>query len=170
VIVSGSGRLELERAIFRTPAVRTIVITTSPGKNELIRRGATTLGSVEIHALNSSSGTIAPLAILQLLHSRFGIQTLLHEGGPTLFGQFLAAELVDELFLTLSPQIAGRKGDAIRPALVEGVRFVPDHAPWFQLLSVRQKAEHLYLRYRHTGVALRCRKPKLRSGDGATER
>jgi len=29
---------------------------------------------------------------------------LLHEGGPTLFGQFLAAEAVDELFLTLSPQ------------------------------------------------------------------
>jgi riboflavin biosynthesis pyrimidine reductase len=140
----------LERAIFRTPAVRTIVITTSPGKNELMRRSATTLGSVEIFALNSNSGSIAPQAILQLLHSRFGVQTLLHEGGPTLFGQFLAAELVDELFLTLSPQIAGRKGDAIRPALVQGVQFVPDHAPWFQLLSVRQKAEHLYLRYRHT--------------------
>jgi riboflavin biosynthesis pyrimidine reductase len=152
VVVSGSGRLELERAIFHTPAVRTLVITTSQGKDELMRRGATTLGSVEIHALNANSGGIAPQAILQLLHSRFGVQTLLHEGGPTLFGQFLAAELVDELFLTLSPQIAGRTGDAIRPALVQGVQFVPDRAPWFQLLSVRQKAEHLYLRYRHTGV------------------
>jgi riboflavin biosynthesis pyrimidine reductase len=68
----------------------------------------------------------------------------------SLFGQFLAAELVDELFLTLSPQIAGRKGDAIRPALVQGVQLVPDRAPGFQLHSVRQKAEHLYLRYRHT--------------------
>ena len=76
---------------------------------------------------------------------------LLHEGGPTLFGQFLSAEAVDELFMTLSPQIAGRKADAIRPALVQGVEFVPERAPWFQLLSVRQKAEHLYLRYRRTG-------------------
>jgi riboflavin biosynthesis pyrimidine reductase len=73
---------------------------------------------------------------------------LLHEGGPTLFGQFLAAEAVDELFMTLSPQIAGRQADAVRPALVQGVEFVPDWAPWFQLLSVKQNAEHLYLRYR----------------------
>jgi riboflavin biosynthesis pyrimidine reductase len=75
------------------------------------------------------------------------VQTVLHEGGPTLFGQFLAAEAVDELFLTLSPQIAGRKGDPIRPALVQGVEFVPDSAPRFQLVSVKQKDAHLYLRY-----------------------
>ena len=147
VIVSGSGKLELERAIFRTPAMRAIVITTSDGRDELTRRGATSLSSVEIHASNSSGDSIAPPAILELLHSQFGVQTVLHEGGPTLFGQFLAAEAVDELFLTLSPQIAGRKGDPIRPALVQGVEFVPDSAPRFQLVSVKQKDAHLYLRY-----------------------
>jgi riboflavin biosynthesis pyrimidine reductase len=148
VIVSGSGQLELKRAIFRTPAIRTVVITTSAGRDELTRRGASTLGPVEIHALNSSRGSIAPRAILKLLQSRFGIKRLLHEGGPTLFGQFLAAEAVDELFLTLSPQIAGRKGDATRPAVVEAVEFVPDSAPWFQRVSVKEKAAYLYLRYR----------------------
>jgi riboflavin biosynthesis pyrimidine reductase len=148
VIVSGSGRLELERAIFRTPAIRTVVITTAAGRDELTRRGATTLGSVEIHALNSNSGSIVPRAILQLLRSRFGVKLLLHEGGPTLFGQFLAAEAVDELFLTLAPQIAGRKGDPIRPAIVQGVDFVPALAPWFQIASVKEKGSNLYLRYR----------------------
>ena len=152
VIVSGSGRLEWERAIFRMPGMRTVVITTSAGRDELTRAGATTLGCVEIRALPSSSGRIAPLSMLRLLNLQFGIRMLLHEGGPTLFGQFLAAEAVDELFLTLSPQIAGRTGEAIRPGLVQGVKFVPDSAPWFQLLSLKQKAEHLYLRYRRTGV------------------
>jgi riboflavin biosynthesis pyrimidine reductase len=150
VIVSGSGQLELDRAIFRTPAMRTLVITTSSGRDELMRRGAATLGSVEVHALDSSSGNIAPLAILQLLQSQFGIKTLLHEGGPSLFGQFLAADAVDELFLTLSPQIAGRNGDATRPAVVQGVEFLPDSAPRFQMLSVKQNAAYLYLRYRRT--------------------
>jgi riboflavin biosynthesis pyrimidine reductase len=150
VIVSGSGRLELERAIFRTPAMRTVVITTSAGRDELTRRGAANLASVEINALNSSSGRIAPRAILQLLQSRFGVKTLLHEGGPTLFGQFLAAKAVDELFLTLSPQIAGREGDPTRPAVVQGVQFEPDSAPWFQMVSVKEKAAYLYLRYRQT--------------------
>jgi riboflavin biosynthesis pyrimidine reductase len=148
VIVSGSGQLELERAIFRTPAIRTVVITTSAGRDELTRRGVSTLGSVEIHALKSRSGSIAPRAILELLQSQFGVKTLLHEGGPTLFGQFLAAEVVDELFLTLSPQIAGRKGDVTRPAIVQGVEFVPGSAPWFQMVSVKEKAAYLFLRYR----------------------
>ena len=150
VIVSSGGQLELERAIFRTPAMRTVVITTSAGRDELTRRGAAALDSVEVRALNSSSGSIAPREILQLLQSQFGVKTLLHEGGPTLFGQFLAADAVDELFLTLSPQIAGRERDVTRPALVQGVQFMPDSAPWFQMISVKQQAAHLYLHYRRT--------------------
>jgi riboflavin biosynthesis pyrimidine reductase len=150
VIVSGSGKLELERAIFRTPAMRTVVITTLAGGDELTRRGAATLSSVEVCALNSSSGSIDPLAILELLQAQFSVSTVLHEGGPTLFGQFLAAEAVDELFLTLSPQIAGRKADSARPGVVQGVEFVPDSAPRFQTLSVKAKNAYLYLRYRRT--------------------
>lgn len=153
VIVSGSGQLQLERAIFRTPAMRTVVITTSAGRDELTRRGAAMLSSVEVRALNSksgnsSSGSIDPLAILELLQAEFGVKTLLHEGGPKLFGQFLAAEAVDELFLTLSPQIAGRSGDSARPAIVQGVGFVPDSAPRLQMLSAKANAAFLYLRYR----------------------
>ena len=149
-IVSGSGQLELERAIFQTPAMRTVVITTSAGRDELTRRGFATLDSVEVHALSSSGGSIAPQAILELLESQFEVKTLLHEGGPTLFGQFLAADAVDELFLTLSPQIAGRERDATRPAVVQGVQFLPDSAPWFQMVSVKEHAAYLYLRYRRS--------------------
>jgi riboflavin biosynthesis pyrimidine reductase len=147
VIVSGSGRLGLERAIFRTPTMRTVVITTSAGRDALEKAGAAKLTSVQIQALDSSDGTIAPGAILRLLYTHLGVRRLLHEGGPSLFGQFLAAESVDELFLTLSPQIAGRKVDTARPGIVRGVEFMPAGAPWFHLLSVKQMAEHLYLRY-----------------------
>lgn len=151
VVVSGSGKLQLERAIFRTPEMRTLVITTAAGKGLLAKAGAAKLPSVEIHALDTTDGMVTPLAILQLLHTEFGVQKLLHEGGPTLFGQFLAAETIDELFLTLSPQIAGRGLDALRPALVQGTEFLPDCAPRFQLFSIKQRAEHLFLRYQHTG-------------------
>jgi riboflavin biosynthesis pyrimidine reductase len=100
--------------------------------------------------LNSSSGSIDPPAILELLQAQFGVSRVLNEGGPTLFGQFLAAGAVDELFLTLSPQIAGRKGDSDRPAIVEGVEFVPDSAPRLQMLSAKSKDAFLYLRYRRS--------------------
>ena len=149
VIVSGSGKLDLERAIFQSPEVRTVVMTSSAGKDALTMAGATSLPSVQIHALDTSGGTITPLSILQLLYARHGVRRLLHEGGPSLFGQFMAAEAVDELFLTLSPNVAGRTSDVMRPALVEGTRFMPESAPRFQLRSVKESADHLYLRYRH---------------------
>lgn len=151
VIVSGSGRLELGRAIFQTPEVRAIVITTSAGREELVKAGVTQLRSVDIQAIDSKSGNIDPQAILHLLQSQFGIRTILHEGGPSLFGQFLAAEMVDELFLTLAPQIAGRSVRTARPGIVEGVEFQPGTSPWFQLVAVKQRGEHLYMRYRRTG-------------------
>jgi riboflavin biosynthesis pyrimidine reductase len=152
VIVSGSGKLELGRAVFRTPGVRTVVITTSAGRDALAKAGASELPTVQIYALDTNGGTIAPSEILRLLYVEFGVRRLLHEGGPTLFGQFMAAEAVDELFLTVSPQIAGRTSDVMRPALVQGVEFMPACAPWFELLSVKQSADHLYLRYQRTGV------------------
>lgn len=151
VVVSGSGKLELDRAIFRTPAVPAVVLTTPAGKDSLTTAGATNLPSVQIHALDSSSGALDPIAMLRLLHSQLGVRRLLHEGGPTLFGDFMAAQAVDELFLTLSPQIAGRNSEAMRPALVQGLAFVPEQAPWFQLLSLKQSSDHLYLRYRRNG-------------------
>ncbi len=149
VVVSGSGKLELERAIFRTAGIPTVVITTPTGRDALAKAGAMQLPSIQIHTVDVEGGTISPLTMLQLLYVQHGVRRLLHEGGPTLFGQFLAAEAVDELFLTLSPQIAGRGEDAIRPSIVQGTEFIPATAPWFQLLSVKQSAEHLYLRYRH---------------------
>jgi riboflavin biosynthesis pyrimidine reductase len=150
VVVSGSGRLELGRAVFRTPAVRTVIITTPHGRDELVKAGASSLSSVEIHALDAPGGSIASLVMLQFLRSQFGVKIVLHEGGPTLFGQFLGAEAIDELFLTLSPQIAGRATNTIRPGFAEGVEFLPNSAPWLGLLSVKERGEHLYLRYRHT--------------------
>src|SRR5918998_1150655 len=46
-----------------------------------------------------------------------GVRALLCEGGPTLNRALLAQGLVDELFLTLSPQLTGEPG---APRIVEG--------------------------------------------------
>jgi diaminohydroxyphosphoribosylaminopyrimidine deaminase/5-amino-6-(5-phosphoribosylamino)uracil reductase len=44
-----------------------------------------------------------------------GVQTLLLEGGPTLAGAFLAADLVDKLLVFVAPTIAGEGGGPIAP-------------------------------------------------------
>jgi 5-amino-6-(5-phosphoribosylamino)uracil reductase len=74
-----------------------------------------------------------------------GFVRLLHEGGPRILAQFAAADLVDELCLTVSPLIAG--GDAPRimngPGVLDPTRFAP--------LSVLEEDGFLFMRYVRAG-------------------
>ncbi len=146
VIVSGSGDVDLQRTVFHTGAVKTLIVT-SPKGTELLAKNAVTLTSAEVKAIEDDEGRIAPAAILKLLRDEFGVKILLHEGGPALFGDFLAHGCVDELFLTVAPQFAGRDAKRQRPGIVAGTEFLPQTAPWLELSNVKQSASHLYLRY-----------------------
>jgi riboflavin biosynthesis pyrimidine reductase len=64
-----------------------------------------------------------------------------------MFGSLVASRLVDELFLTVSPVLAGR-GSTARLGLVEGVELVPQTRIAGGLRSVRTHGSHLFLRYR----------------------
>jgi riboflavin biosynthesis pyrimidine reductase len=147
VVVSRSGDVDLQRAVFRTPSVRTLVVTSSPGRELLAKNGVAARASVEVRVIEGEGGKISPPSILKLLHDEFGVKRLLHEGGPTLFGDFLAHGCLDELFLTVAPRLAGRDAGRPRPGMVAGVAFPPQTAPWLELMTVKQCASHLYLRY-----------------------
>ena len=41
---------------------------------------------------------------------------------------------VDELFLTIAPQLAGRN-----PGLIAGVEFLPEAAPWLDIVSMKEQ-------------------------------
>jgi riboflavin biosynthesis pyrimidine reductase len=55
--------------------------------------------------------------------------------------------LVDELFLTLSPLLAGRSAADQRLSLVEGTALLPRSGIGCRLLTLRQAGSHLFLRY-----------------------
>jgi riboflavin biosynthesis pyrimidine reductase len=84
-------------------------------------------------------------AALDVLRGR-GCSVILTEAGPSLFGSFVASGLVDELFLTVSPVLAGRAATS-RLGLVEGVELVPQTRVAGRLRSVRTHGSHLFLRY-----------------------
>ena len=69
------------------------------------------------------------------------------EGGPRLMGDFFAEQCLDELFLTLAPQVAGRDAARDRPGLVAGHTFAPERPLWGTLVSVKRAGSHLFLRY-----------------------
>ena len=86
----------------------------------------------------------SPAAALADLRAR-GVRALLSEGGPTLFGGFLEAGLVDELFLTLAPMATG---DETEISILRGGRLA-DPAQ-FELRWVLRADDELFLRYAST--------------------
>ena len=146
VVVTGTGDLELASAVFHTPRTRVLILTTEHGKRRLSQSGSEALASVEVKALPAAEKGISPSAMLTWLR-RAGVELLLLEAGPTLFGEFLAGGFIDELFLTVAPQIAGRVAENLRPGLVANVEFSPATAPWWKLLSIKGAGDYLFLRY-----------------------
>jgi riboflavin biosynthesis pyrimidine reductase len=144
VMVSTSGDLEARHLGLDDPDQSVIVVTTTPGARRL-RATLATRDDVEIVAV-ADEGPIPAASLIGFLRER-GFGLVLCEGGPTLFADLVAARAVDELFLTVAPQVVGRSTGVERLALVEGTAFAPHSAPWTRLRSVRRADDHLFLRY-----------------------
>jgi riboflavin biosynthesis pyrimidine reductase len=145
VVVSGSGRIDLRLPVFASGKVRALVVTTAAGARRLRRQRAP--DSVEIRAIRRGAGAIPASAILDEVRRVSSGNLILIEGGPRLLGYFYAERLLDEQFLTLAPQIAGRDAGDGRPSLVMGKIFAPRDARWGSLIDVRRGNDHLFLRY-----------------------
>lgn len=83
---------------------------------------------------------LAPM--LRKLRADHGVRTILCEGGPALNQGLLSEGLVDELFLALSPKLAG--GDPL--TVVTGPALEPTRE--LALVSVLESEGHLFMRYR----------------------
>ena len=104
--------------------------------------------ATEVVRLGKSS---VDLSLLPDFLSKRGLKTILVEGGPTLMGSFFEKGLIDEVFLTIAPKVIGdEEGHTL--TMVEGFLFPPEHVPSFNLISVKQEGDELFLRYRkHEG-------------------
>jgi len=112
--------------------------------------GAEALGEVLPDVVAVNDGDWVDLrAAVAVLRER-GHARILSEAGPHVFGSLLADGLVDELFLTVSPVLAGRDVAAKRFGLVEGVELLPDARRSTRLASVRRGDSHVFLRYLFT--------------------
>ena len=118
--------------------------TTTDGAQRL--HGRALPPSVQIADLHSSA-PLSARAILQAVSDVRPTQIILVEGGPRLMGDFFAEQCLDELFLTLAPQVAGRDDAHERPGLVAGYSFAPERPLWGTLVGVKRAGSHLFLRY-----------------------
>jgi riboflavin-specific deaminase-like protein len=100
IVVSGRLDLAPDLPLLADPEQRVLVVTASEGVIE---------GSAApVVYLRSSPVDLA--GALARLRADHGVRSILCEGGPILNGSLLAAGLVDELFLTTGPTLAGGAG------------------------------------------------------------
>jgi riboflavin biosynthesis pyrimidine reductase len=144
VIVTASGTINLRLPVFQSGKVPVLIVTNTTGAECIRNRGLPQ--SVQIVDL-PVIGPLSARAILKAVRCVRRSDFILTEGGPRLMGKFFAEKCLDELFLTLAPQIAGRDAARERPGLVAGQSFAPEHPLWGTLIGVKRASHHLFLRY-----------------------
>jgi riboflavin-specific deaminase-like protein len=135
VIVSGRLHIPVDVPLLQDPDSRVAILTQS--EDEL--RGA----QARVDYLRSEAGPFDLRPLLGRLRDEYGVRSILCEGGPTLNASLLPYGLVDELFLTIAPSLAGG-ADAL--TIVAGAP-LPELMR-LELIWALEDAHELYLRYR----------------------
>ncbi|OII60544.1 hypothetical protein BJP40_09760 [Streptomyces sp. CC53] len=137
-VVSASLDLDFSLPLFTEPLVPTRVLTGAAAPAGRVR--AAERAGVEVVVAGDGPGA-EPVRVVRALAGR-GLTRQLTEGGPRLLGQFVAAGVLDELCLTVSPLMTA--GDAQRIAGGPSLA-VPSR---FGLVSILEEDGFLFTRYR----------------------
>lgn len=137
-VVTRSLQVDLDSPFFAEATVPPVVLTTEAAPPE---RRAEAARRCDLVVVGRHSVDLR--AALEALGRR-GLVQVLCEGGPTLMGELMALDLVDELCLSLSPLVVGRSGSL---GLLAGA---PDSPAWpvgMDLVQVLTDTQMLFLRY-----------------------
>jgi len=136
-IVSAHLSLEPDLPLLREPQARVVILTASSDSLPPVS------ALVEYVRVAGDDGQLDLRAALRELGARLGVREVLCEGGPSLNAELLAGGLVDELFLSLAPVLAGGADplSIIAPRETLAARALA-------LADVHAVDSHLFLRYR----------------------
>ncbi len=138
-IATRSLALDRQLPLLAHEQSRVVVLTASPG----------TLGecAADVRYVRAErAGELDLAAALAMLTGELGVATLLCEGGPHLANDLLVAGLLDEVFLSLAPTLAGGDPTGAGPGrILAGAELDPPVE--LELLSVLESDGQLFLRY-----------------------
>lgn len=140
-LVTRSGDLGSDLLVLTDSDVPPLVLTCADAAPDVHRR----LGAgAEVMAASGADPAQVDLSVALRRLSERGLNRVLTEGGPSLLGSFLAADLLDEMCLTVAPVLVG--GPAIRVSA--GPAEVLTRMDRAHLLT--DDEGYLYARYRRT--------------------
>ena len=144
VIVTAQGAVNLALPVFQSGEVPVLIVTTPSGAEQLRKQAIPSWVQVSVA---DGERAVSGGAVLEAIRQLRNCDLILTEGGPKLMSNFFAEHLLDELFLTLAPQVVGRDSTTERPGFVDGQRFAPEQPVWGTLVDLKRGGSHLFLRY-----------------------
>lgn len=140
IVASRTANIDHQLRFFRQPVPRWLLTTAAGAKHWT---GCSEFAQILVYEMPDSLG-IDWVAALQQMAS-LGLSRLAVLGGGQLVASLVAADLIDELWLTVCPLILG---GATAPTPVEGEGFYSALAPRLELLSVQAIEQEVFLHYR----------------------
>ena len=141
VIVSGSGRIDVDADVFRRRFSPILVLTSQDAPDGRLKR----LRGVAAEVAGFGKRDLDLSAALQWLRRRWNVRRLVCEGGGELNEALFRSGLVDELHLTLCPRVFGGR---TAPTVAEGSGFAQlRDATRLDLRSARRVGEEMFLVY-----------------------
>ena len=134
VTVTRSGNIPTDIPLFAEPEARVVVFSSATPDV------AGCAAQIEVVSLDPGDLTLT--TVTRHLRNLHAIRTVICQGGPTMFGALLLEDLVDELFLTIAPKLAGGgRGPTITsgPALADPAALL--------VLWLLGRSDSLYIRY-----------------------
>ncbi|OBK94384.1 hypothetical protein A5645_16640 [Mycobacterium asiaticum] len=138
-VVTRSGHLDRDLAVFTRTEVPPLVLTCTSAA-EAARRELDGVTAEVIDCSGNDPHEVDVSAVVTKLQTR-GLRRVLTEGGPTLLGAFIEADLLDELCLTIAPLLVGGSAHRIASGTAQlQTRMRCGHV-------ITDEAGYLYTRY-----------------------
>jgi riboflavin biosynthesis pyrimidine reductase len=155
-VITGRGEVDLKHPVFnpKKDEWRPVIFTTRKGEEKLKSQakqlqvqGYKPLQLTKTYAIGETSVDLTKA--VGILRKDYKTKLLDIQGGPVLAGKMVKAMLVDELRLTVSPQITGdlNSGGKRRPGFVTGIHFGIEDSPLAELEAIGVSGSHIFLRY-----------------------
>ncbi len=162
IFVTGAADLDLSRYKVFDGDVVDAAILTSPNGAERLRAQGTHPGVAIIAAGNKEHFDLA--RGIAKLREELGVEHLLCEGGPTLYGSLARADLVDEKFMAVSPVEVGqvvppeqerlpaeqKTSVLLRPTVFGGEGYTRERITRWHWMSCRKAGDMQFNRYRRS--------------------
>jgi riboflavin-specific deaminase-like protein len=134
VTVSRSGEVPLDIPLFQDPDAHVALFTTPQAPEPAC--------PATVHVTRLEVVELTFTTVLRQLRAEHDVRSALCEGGPTIMSALLGEGLVDELFLTLAPQLVGGGG---APTIASGEALADPAA--LTLVWALERNGSLFLRY-----------------------